>query len=76
MFGFGLRGRVRGKGRGRVRVRGEVDRLVWQEAVVDVPVGELGRGLERLLEVGDVVVLGVTLLQPAQDLDLVGLGLG
>mmetsp|Transcript_31540 Transcript_31540/g.74457 ORF Transcript_31540/g.74457 Transcript_31540/m.74457 type:complete len:588 (-) Transcript_31540:52-1815(-) len=46
----------------------EVDGLVRQEAVVDVPVGELGGRLERLLQIDNVVVLGVTALQPTQDL--------
>ena len=38
------------------------------EAVVEAPVGQLGRRLERLLQMKDIVVLGVTALQPAQGL--------
>ncbi len=46
----------------------QVDRLVWEMPVLDVPVGELGRGVESL--VGDLaaVVRLVTVAQAAQDL--------
>ena len=54
----------------------QVDRLVGQEAVGDVAVGQLGGGLERL--VGDVhlVVLLIAVAQPLEDLHrLLGRGL-
>ncbi len=54
----------------------QVDRLVGQEAVGDVAVGELGGVLERLVADLDVVVLLVALAQPLEDLHgLLGRGL-
>ena len=52
----------------------EVDGLVRQEAVGDVAVGQVGRGLERLVGDRAAVVRLVAVAQPAQDLD--GLLLG
>ena len=49
----------------------EVDRLVGQEAVGDVAVGEDGRGDERRVADLDAVVRLVALLQPTQDRDRV-----
>ena len=54
----------------------QVDRLVGQEAVGDVAVGELGGGLERLVGDLDPVVLLVALAQALEDLHgLLGGGL-
>ena len=47
----------------------QVDRLVGQVPVLDVAVGELGRGLERVVGDRDAVVRLVAVAQPAQDLD-------
>ena len=49
----------------------EVDRLVRQEAVGDVPVGQLDRGHQRLVGVAHLVVGFVPVAQPAQDRDRV-----
>src|SRR5215210_293568 len=71
---------VHGRGRHRLDARArrglvdEVDRLVGQEAVRDVAVRELGRGLERLVGDADAVVLLVAVAEPLQDLDGVVLG--
>src|SRR3954465_2810314 len=46
----------------------QVDRLVGQEAVGDVSVGELGRGVERLVGDLDAVVLLVAVAQALEDL--------
>src|SRR5256885_3035930 len=46
----------------------QVDRLVGQVAVLDVAVGELSRGLERLVGDRDAVMRLVAVAQPAQDL--------
>ena len=46
----------------------QVDRLVGQEAVGDVAVGELGRGVQRLVGDVDAVVGLVAVAQAAQDL--------
>ena len=56
----------------RCRLVDEVDRLVGEEAVGDVPVGEHGRGDERRVADLDAVVRLVALLQAAQDRDRVG----
>ena len=54
----------------------QVDRLVGQEAVGDVAVGELGGGLERLVGDADAVVLLVAVAQALEDLHrLLGRGL-
>ena len=58
----------------RRRLVDEVDRLVGEEAVGDVAVGEHGRGDERRVADLDAVVRLVALLQPAQDRDRVGDG--
>src|SRR5262249_60072392 len=50
------------------RLVDHVDRLVGQEAVVDVLGGQLGGRAQRLVRVADVVVLLVLRLQPAEDL--------
>ena len=55
----------------RRRLVDEVDRLVGEEAVGDVAVGEHGRGDERRVADLDAVVRLVALLQPAQDRDRV-----
>src|SRR5215211_1937316 len=47
----------------------EVDRLVRQEAVGDVAVGQLGRRLQRLVGDGDLVVRLVAVLESLEDLD-------
>ena len=47
----------------------EVDRLVGQLAVGDVPVGELAGGRKRLVGDLDAVVLLVAVAQPLEDLD-------
>src|SRR5829696_7140011 len=66
---------VHGRGRHRLdaRARGglvdEVDRLVRQEAVGDVAVGQLRRSLQRLVGDADAVVLLVAVAQALQDLD-------
>ena len=49
----------------------QVDRLVGQEAVGDVAVGELGGGGQRVVGDVDAVVLLVALAQPLEDLDRV-----
>ncbi len=49
----------------------QVDRLVGQEAVGDVAVGQLGGGLQRVVGDVDLVVLLVALAQPLEDLDRV-----
>ena len=55
----------------------QVDRLVGQEAVADVAVGELGRRLQRGVGDRDAVVGLVALAQPAEDLHgLLDRGLG
>ncbi len=46
----------------------QVDRLVGQEAVGDVAVGELGSGFQRIVGDVDAVVLLVALAQPFEDL--------
>src|SRR3954470_17902017 len=46
----------------------QVDRLVGQEAVGDVAVGELGRGVQRLVGDLDAVVLLVAVAQALEDL--------
>ena len=56
----------------RRRLVDEVDRLVGQEAVGDVAVGEHGRGDERRVADPDAVVRLVALLEAAQDPDRVG----
>ena len=56
----------------RRRLVHEVDRLVGEEAVGDVAVGEHRRGDERGVADLDAVVRLVALLQPAQDRDRVG----
>ena len=56
----------------RRRLVDEVDRLVGEEAVGDVAVGEHGRGDERRVADLDAVVRLVALLQAAQDRDRVG----
>jgi hypothetical protein len=54
----------------------EVDGLVGQEAVGDVPVGQLGRGLQRLVGDRDLVVRLVAVAQALEDLHgLLGRGL-
>ena len=53
------------------RLVDEVDRLVRQVAVGDVPVGEIRRGDERLVGDRHVVVLLVAFAQPLEDLDRV-----
>ena len=50
------------------RLVDDVDRLVGQEAVVDVLGGQLGGRAQRLVGVGDVVMLLVLRLEPAEDL--------
>ncbi len=50
----------------------QVDRLVGQEAVRDVAIGEVRRRHERLVGDRDLVVLLVTVAQAPQDLDRVG----
>ena len=47
----------------------EVDRLVGQEAVGDVAVGQLGRRRQRLVGDADAVVLLVAVAQALEDLD-------
>ena len=47
----------------------DVDRLVGQLPVVDVPGGELGRGAQRIVGVLDAVMLLEARAQPLQDLD-------
>ena len=47
----------------------QVDGLVRQEAVGDVAVGQLGRGLERLVGDADPVVRLVAVAQAPEDLD-------
>ena len=49
----------------------QVDRLVGQEAVGDVAVGELGGGVQRVVGDRHPVVLFVALAQPFEDLDRV-----
>src|SRR4051794_16239630 len=53
----------------RARFVDEVDRLVRQVAVGDVPVGEVRGGDQRLVGDGDAVVLLVAVAQTLQDLD-------
>ena len=53
----------------RRRLVDQVDRLVGQEAVGDVAVGELAGGLQRVVGDRDLVVLLVAVAQAAQDLD-------
>jgi hypothetical protein len=52
----------------------EVDRLVGQEPVGDVAVGQVGRGHERLVGDRDPVVGLVAIAQALEDLDRVGHG--
>src|ERR687895_224610 len=47
----------------------EVDRLVGEEAVGDVAVGQLGRRLQRLVRDVDLVVRLIAVLEPLEDLD-------
>src|SRR5690606_24297722 len=49
----------------------QVDRLVWQEAVRDVPVGQGGGLDQRLVGDGDAVVRLVPVAQALEDLDRV-----
>ena len=56
----------------RARLVDEVDRLVREEAVVDVAVGHVGRRDERGVGDGDAVVRLVAVAQPLEDLDRVG----
>ena len=49
----------------------EVDRLIRQETVGDVAVGQLDRGRQRLVRVPHLVVGFVAVAQPAQDRDRV-----
>ncbi|CAH0323479.1 hypothetical protein SRABI128_05008 [Microbacterium sp. Bi128] len=58
----------------RPRLVDEVDRLVGQDAVGQVPVAELDRGAQGVVGVGHGVVLLVGRAQAAQDLDRVGEG--
>ena len=58
----------------RGRLVDEVDRLVRQEAVGDVALGEDGGGRQRGIADADAVVRLVALLQAAQDRDRVGDG--
>ena len=53
----------------RARLVDQVDRLVGQEAIRDVPVGHLSRGDQRLISDGDPVVRLVAVAQPTQDVD-------
>src|SRR5690606_22287581 len=55
----------------RARLVDEVDRLVGQEAVVDVAVRERGGGHERVVGDRDPVVRLVAVAQPLEDLDRV-----
>ena len=56
----------------RARLVDEVDRLVREEAVVDVAVGHVGRRDERGVRDGDAVVRLVAVAQALEDLDRVG----
>src|SRR5207248_5662886 len=62
------RGRHRLDAHARRGLVDEVDRLVRQEAVGDVAVGELGGGVERLVRDVDAVMLLVAVAQTLEDL--------
>ena len=61
--------RLRPQADARARLVDQVDRLVRQEAVADVAVGELGRGDDRLVRDPDAVERLVAVLEAVQDLD-------
>mmetsp|Transcript_7605 Transcript_7605/g.19920 ORF Transcript_7605/g.19920 Transcript_7605/m.19920 type:complete len:592 (-) Transcript_7605:365-2140(-) len=60
---------VRLKARLRSRLVEEVDRLVGQVAITDVPVAEAHRGIESLLREDDAVEVLVDITQPVHDCD-------